>query len=87
MSRFDWHIGQATTIAPAPARAAPATILPLIRATRSVRVTEKAAPQHSVLKFQSSASAPAAAISRSMDMGSSGRSKATTLGGRTSRQP
>ena len=35
-------MGQATTIASAPWRAASATIFPDIRATRSVRVTEKA---------------------------------------------
>jgi len=65
----------------------PDRVGPDMRATRSVRVTEKAAPQHSVLKFQGTASAPAAVTMRSMLWGSSARSKATTLGGRTSRQP
>ncbi len=82
-----WQSGQATTMASAPARRASSMIARPMRSTDEVRLTLKAPPQHSTFMFQSTASAPQALMTSSMNMGCSGSSPAASSGGRTSRQP
>ena len=87
-SRLEWHMGQATTMASAPRFTASSTSLPLSLATMSVRVTQKAAPQHSVLKVQSTGVGAHQRPSAGPCSGDPRRGRSSRpWAGRTSRQP
>ena len=68
-SRLEWHSGQATTMASAPWARAFSMMARPSRSTDAVRLTLKAPPQHSTFMSQSTASAPQALMTSSMEVG------------------
>ena len=87
MSRLLWHIGQPVTIICAPALSASARIAAERSTTASVLARLNAPPQHSVAKFQGTASHPAARIAASIPVGFSASSPSMIPSPRLSRHP